>query len=46
MGENPSCHNGLKTTIIIAHVYNIFQLQKKRKVGVGSNIAQNHSSNP
>ena len=39
-GLNYLCYNGLKTPIIIAHVYESFQVE------VVSNITQNHSINP
>ena len=44
---NSLSYNGLKTPIIIAHMYDISNCKKKKKigqVGVCSNIAQNHSS--
>ena len=41
---NSLSYNGLKTPIIIAHVYDILNTFTLGQVGVGSNISQNHSS--
>ena len=50
-GLNFLSYNGLNAPIIIALVYDIFLIAKEKKlklgkVGVVSNIAQNHSSSP
>ena len=47
-GLNFLSYSGLKTPIIIAHVMTFSNAKEKKmklgKVGVGSNIAKNHSS--